>query len=360
MIQLRYSYALRLLPLSLLAAFIPPFSRGIFWNKDWLGAADFAAVSVALVAPLCLLSGSLELIHHHRHSYQDLWPRRIWRRQILYFGFTNSIPYLLAILLVYLTVNAFAIVGHGYFSLLNLWSLISVFLVVLMASYLGVFTGSLTLNYVYAPLLAVLWFAAYNWLGFPYYFFLPGGATQPLIGYSYNLGFKSIQWLFALSIIMLSITGIIFPRMWLAFTAGIGISCFLFTLWFTNSDLSPFAPLTENTEVCTKSGFVKICTAEESAQHLSKIVKAYQASSTWLKEQNISINISKITTFGRIEDTCDKTLVVSQRAQTDHIEEKDINNAYIVKLLDCGKITIAKYQQLQDEIWLTDISQQQH
>lgn len=66
MTQLKYSYALKLLPLAMIAGLLPLFSRGLFWSEDWLGAADFSVVCVALMAPLCLLTGSLELIHHRK------------------------------------------------------------------------------------------------------------------------------------------------------------------------------------------------------------------------------------------------------------------------------------------------------
>lgn len=356
MIQLKYSYALKMLPLAMIAGLLPLFSRGLFWSEDWLGTADFSVVCVALMAPLCLLTGSLELIHHRKNGCQNLWPRQVWNRQVLAFGLINSLPYVLALTVLYLVVTVFAAVSHACFGLLNPWSFLSMVSVILMASYLGVFVGNIVLSYVFAPLLALLWFAAYNWLGFPYYFFLPGGATEPLTGYTYNLMFKSIQWLFALIVMVFSALGILFPRLWWAFVVGIGASSLIFSAWFTTTSLSPFVTMPQDSAVCATSGEVKVCVAPESKRYLSAVMREYDLAKGWFDEHEISLEVKRITTFGPDAPTCSPLLVVPQRGGTKHIEHTDIESAYIARLLDCKVIPELKYQQLQDDIWLGTVN----
>lgn len=352
MIQLKYSYALKLLPVAMIAGLIPVFSRGLFWDEDWLGAADFSVVCVTLVAPLCLLTGSLELIRHRKNGCQNLWSRRVWNRQVLAFGLNNSLPYLLTIAVLYLIVTVFTAVGHATFALLNSWSFLSMVFVILMASYLGVFVGNIVLSYVFASLLALLWFAAYNWLGFPYYFFLPGGSTEPLTGYAYNLSFKSIQWLFALTVVVFSSLGVLFPRLWWAIVAGIGASSLFFSVLFTTTNLSPFIPLPQDSAVCASPDGVKVCVAPETKRYLPAVVREYNLAKAWFDARGIPLEVKRITTFGPDTHACSPLLVVPQRADTKHIEHTDIESAYTARLLDCKVIPEPTYQQLQDEIWL--------
>ena len=95
-----------------------------------------------------------------------------------------------------------------------------------------------------------------------------------------------------------------------------------------------------------------VCVAREGEKYLPEVVEEYGLAKSWFDQQGITVNLTRISTFGPDDPACSDILVVGQRSDTKHIESVDIESAYVTRMLDCKMISQSQYQKLQDEIWL--------